>query len=260
MTRREVPVPEVVAQLNALGVGDGDVLLVHASFRAARPIARGPAGLIEALTLSLGPRGTLVMPSWTGDDDRPFDPAVTPAAPDLGILADTFWRQPGVRRGAHPFAFAAKGPHAAHILSDPLALPPHQRASAVGKVLDRDGRILLLGVGHDANTTLHLAELLAGVPYRRARHITVVEGGRPTRIDYLENDHCCQLFPKVDGWLRARGLQRDGLVGHAPSKLMRAQDLVAIAVPRLERDPFALMHPRGTDCAECADAWRSVPA
>lgn len=258
-SRRQMSVLEVVDQLRGLGVAEGDVLLVHASFRAARPVERGPAGLIEALALSLGPRGTLVLPSWTGDDDRPFDPAKTSAAADLGTVADTFWRLPDVRRGDHPFAFAARGPEAEYILSDPMALPPHQHASAVGKVLDRDGRILLLGVDHEANTTLHLVELLAGVPYRRPRHITVRGEAGPTRIDYLENDHCCELFLKANLWLRRRGLQAEGRVGHAPSKLMRSRDLVEVAVRCLERDPFAFLHPRGAACADCAEAWQSIP-
>ncbi|MDY6947301.1 MAG: AAC(3) family N-acetyltransferase, partial [Pseudomonadota bacterium] len=53
---------EVASQLRRLGVRRGGVLLVHASFRAVRPIERGPLGLIEALRDALGPEGTLVMP------------------------------------------------------------------------------------------------------------------------------------------------------------------------------------------------------
>jgi hypothetical protein len=98
ISRIGASVAEVVAQLHAVGVAADDVLLVHSSFRAVRPIEQGPAGLIEALNRSIGPRGTLVMPSWTGDDDRPFDPAATPASPDLGVVADTFGRLPLVRR------------------------------------------------------------------------------------------------------------------------------------------------------------------
>ena len=255
-----VPLSDVVTQLLALGAGAGDVLLVHASFRAAGPVEGGPSGLIEALSRSLGPRGTLVMPCWTGDDDRPFDPRTTPAAPDLGVLADTFWRLPSVRRSAHPFAFAARGPKAEEILSDPLVLPPCQRESPVGRVLDCDGTILLLGVDHDANTTLHLAELLAGVPYRQPKHITVLQDGIPKRIDYLENDHCCQRFCQAGTWLEQCGLQKEGRVGHATSKLMRSRDLVDTALAHLEHDPFALIHPRGVDCEDCAEAWKSIPA
>ena len=60
---------EVTAQLHALGVERGDVLLVHTSFRNVRPVEGGPLGLIDALRDAIGPGGTLVMPSWTGRDD-----------------------------------------------------------------------------------------------------------------------------------------------------------------------------------------------
>lgn len=247
-----------VSQLRALGVGEGELLLVHASFRAVRPIEGGPEGLIDALSQASGAAGTLVMPSWTGDDSRVFDPASTPTAPELGIVADTFWRLPGVRRSPHPFALAARGPRADDILADPMVLPPHQRASPVGRVLDHDGRILLLGVDHDANTTLHLAELLANVPYRTRHHITVLQDGKPKRIAYLENDHCCERFRLADGWMSDAGLQSHGRIGHAHAKLMRARDLVETVLPRLQRDPCIFRHPAHAGCEECSEAWSSV--
>jgi aminoglycoside 3-N-acetyltransferase len=245
---------ELVQQLRTVGVKEGGVLLVHTSFRAVRPVEGGPAGLIDALRTALGPDGTLVMPSWTGDDDTPFDPATTPAATDLGVVADTFWRMSGVQRSTHNFAIAAAGPHADRITADPLPLPPHRLESPVGRVYELDGQVLLLGVGHDANTTLHLAELVAGVPYRVPKHVTVLENGHPVRIDYGENDHCCQRFNLADEWLRSRGLQREGIVGQAQARLMRSRDIVDVACEHLARDPLLFLHPRGR-CEEC-DAAR----
>ena len=147
------------------------------------------------------------------NDDVPFDPATGACAPDLGIVPALFWRIGGAARSNHPFAFAAIGPHAAAITADPLPLPPHVAASPVGRVHDLDGQVLLLGCGHDANTTLHLAEILAGAPYRVPRHCTVSKDGRPLRIDYGENDHCCERYALADEWLRARVLQSEGRVG-----------------------------------------------
>ena len=83
--------------------------------------------------------------------------------------------------------------------------------------------------------------------------------GVARRIDYLENDHCCQLFCRASVWLQERGLQADGPVGHAPSKLMRSRDLVETVVGQLAQDRFALIHSRDVDCEECLDAWNSVP-
>ena len=50
-------------------------------------------------------------------------------------------------------------------------------------------------------------ELLGGAPYRVPKHCTVRGAdGRPVRVEYGENDHCCARFALADGWLRARGL------------------------------------------------------
>jgi aminoglycoside N3'-acetyltransferase len=244
-------VSELIDQLRTLGVEPGGVLLVHTSYRAVRPVEGGPLGLIEALRAALGPAGTLVMPSWSDDDDTPFDPARSPAAAELGVVAETFRRLRGVRRSNHPFAFAAVGPQADAVLADPLPLPPHIPASPVGRVHGLDGQVLLLGVNHDADTTLHLAEMISGVPYGIPRHCTVLRDGALVRIDYTENDHCCERFTLVDEWLRAAGLQREGPVGNAHARLARSRDIVQVARAQLARDPLLFLHPAGSGCEEC---------
>jgi aminoglycoside N3'-acetyltransferase len=246
---------QLAEQLRQLGVREGAALLLHMSYRAVRPVAAGPVTVIRALLDALGPEGTLVMPSWGDDADAPFDPARTPVSPTLGVTAELFRRFPNVRRSNQPFAFAALGPAAEAITGDPLPLPPHRPESPVGRVFERGGQILLLGVGHDANTTIHLAEVLAGVPYGVPMHCTVLERGRPVRVDYRENDHCCERFALADGWLRERRLQREGPVGAAHARLMESRDVVAVVRARLARDPLIFLHPPEHGCAEC-DAAR----
>lgn len=249
---------EIADQLRALGVRTGGVLLVHTSFRALRPIEDGPLGLIASLQDALGPDGTLVMPSWTGDDELPFDPATTPAAGDLGATADLFWRLPGVMRSDHPQAFAAIGPRAEEVVKTPLPLPPHVPDSPVGRVHGLAGQVLLLGVGHEADTSLHLAELIAEVPYGVPRHCMVLQDGKRVRIDYLENDHCCRRFALADDWLRARGLQFEGPVGHGTARLARARDIVDLAVDAMHREPTIFLHGSGEGCADCDEVRRSI--
>jgi aminoglycoside N3'-acetyltransferase len=256
--RPELSRAHVAGQLRTLGVREGGILLVHTSFRAVRPVEGGPLGLIAALRDALGPDGTLVLPSISGDDDHPFDPRATPPAADLGILPALFWRQPGVLRSSHFAGFAAIGPRAEHIVSAPLTLPPSMPGSPISVIHELDGQVLLLGVGHDSNTLLHLAELLGGAPYRVPRYYTALENGRPVRVDYGENDHCCQGFARMDAWLRELGLQADGPVGHAQARLARARDLVRIAVEQLARDPLVFLHPAGAGCEECDAAQASV--
>lgn len=246
-------------QLRALGVERGSVLVVHTAFSKVGPFEGGPVGLIEALLESVGTKGTLVMPSMSDDDDRPFDPAATPCR-GMGVVADTFWRLPGVLRSDSPHAFAAVGPHAAAITAPHPVHTPHGLDSPVGRVYESDGHVLLLGVGHDANTTIHLAESLAGARYRIAKYAMVRgDDGRAVRYDYDEIDHCCARFALMDQWLDARGLQRRGLVGHGEARLMRARDVVGAALARLRENETVFLHaPRA--CAACDEAWKSLDA
>ena len=249
---------ELVEQLRTLGVQAGDVLLVHMSYRAVRPVDGGPHGVIDALRTAVGAEGTLVMPSWGDNDDIPFEPSETPVSSSLGVTADLFWRLPGARRSNHPFAFAALGPDAAAVTAEALPLPPHRLESPVGRVYELDGKVLLLGVGHGENTTIHLAEMLAQVPYGVQKHCTVTENGDRVRIDYVENDHCCQRFALADEWLKAKGLQREERVGHAHARLTRSRDVVTVVRERLARDPLVFLHGRSDGCTECDQARQSA--
>ena len=130
-------------ELSDLGVQPGRVLLVHTAFSKVKPVEGGPAGLISALRTSLGPDGTLVMPSMSYDDDHVFDKTWSPC-PEMGIVADTFWRLPGVLRSDNNHAFAAVGPLAEEIVSAHPVDRPHGLDSPVGRVYDLDGLVLLL--------------------------------------------------------------------------------------------------------------------
>jgi aminoglycoside 3-N-acetyltransferase len=246
----------VLQRLDDLSVPPGCVLLVHSAFSKVAPMDGGPAGLIAALQDAVGPAGTLVMPSMSDNDDHPFDPRATPCR-GLGVVPDTFWRLPNVLRSANPHAFAARGPAAAFITSPHPLDFPHGPDSPVGRVHELDGLVLLLGVGHDANTTVHLAEALAGVRYRLAKHLTVLEDGRPTRLPYKEIDHCCQNFSFVDAWLDRAGAQRRGLVGRGEARLVRSRAVVDIVTEQLRRDETVFLHPEGVD-PECDEARASL--
>jgi aminoglycoside N3'-acetyltransferase len=247
---------ELVEQLLSLGVEPSGVLIVHASFSRVAPVEGGPLGLIEALRSALGPEGTLVMPSLSDDDDHVFDPVSTPCR-NMGVVADTFWRLPGVLRSNSPHAFAAAGPKAARITADHPLTVPHGPVSPPGRVYELDGQVLLLGVGHDSNTTVHVAENMAGVRYRLPVHSTVLVDGKPQRIDYTEVDHCCERFSLLDGWLDAEQRQRYGTVGHAEARLARSRDIIDVALAHLRRNETVFLHPLGED-AECDAAWGSL--
>lgn len=243
---------ELTKQFLALGVQAGDVLVVHTAFSKLAKIAGSPEALIGALRDTLGPEGTLVMPSMSDDDEYPFDPQATPCL-GMGVVAEAFWRMPGVLRSDSPHAFAAIGPQAAQITAAHPLDVPHGLDSPVGRVYELDGQVLLLGVGHDADTTVHLAENMAGMRYLRPKHLTVLKDGLPARFEYKELDHCCENFAKLDEWLEAMGRQRRGFVGGAQARLVRSRDVVEAALEQLLRDETVFLHTPGV-CDECDDA------
>jgi aminoglycoside 3-N-acetyltransferase len=255
--RRTIPQNELTEQLFALGVQEGGVLLVHTAFSRVTPVQGGPLGLIAALQAAVGPKGTLAMPSLSDDDDHPFDPQATPCR-GMGVVADTFWKLPGVLRSDSPHAFAAIGPRAAEITAPHPLDVPHGLDSPVGRIYELGGQVLLLGVGHDANTTIHLAENVAGVRYRIPKYATILRDGQPERYRYSEIDHCCENFALLDGWLEAEGLQRRGTVGHAVARLSRSRDIMQVAVGRLRENETVFLHPPGVDI-ECDEARASIP-
>jgi aminoglycoside 3-N-acetyltransferase len=247
---------QIADELVALGVSGDGVLVVHTAFSSFGGRAGAPKDLVAALRLAAGARGTVVMPSMSDDDDHPFDPRSTPCA-GMGIVADTFWRMPGVNRSDSPHAFAAVGPHAAEITAPHPVDVPHGPDSPVGRAYDLDGEVLLLGVGHDADTTVHLAENIAGVRYKLPKYATFIHDGRLVRHHYREVDHCCANFALLDSWLEARGHQQRGFIAGAPARLASARDIVAAALDQLRENETVFLHPRGV-CAECDEARASM--
>lgn len=258
----QVSIARLVEQLHDLGVRREAVLLVHTSFKqVAGPAGTdegGPLGLIAALRTAIGDAGTLVMPTMT-DGTTVFDPGTTPTA-DMGITAELFWRQPGVQRSDHPGgSFAAIGPHAGEICRPQPLSPPHGPDSPVGRVYDLGGQVLLLGVTHGENTTLHLAEAMAQVPYSVAHPCVVVgQDGAPRTVLIEESDHCCRNFARAGEWLTERGLQRVGPVGQAAAILCESRDVVAVAMDRLAADPLSFLCAPGQRCEECDRARASL--
>jgi len=178
-----VTVASLLRELRALGVEPGGVLLVHASLSSLGWVCGGEHAVVLALEEAVGPDGTLVMPAFSAhlsdpaewskppvpkawwpvirEHLPPFDPWRTPTR-GMGAVADCFRAHPDVRRSRHPqHSFAARGPHAERITADHALDDGLGERSPLTRLYELDARVLLLGVGHDRNSSLHLAEYRA---------------------------------------------------------------------------------------------------
>jgi aminoglycoside 3-N-acetyltransferase len=177
----------------------------------------------------------------------------------MGIVAETFRQLPGAVRSDHPTSsFAARGPLAKAITAPQPLEPGHGLDSPIGRVYEAGGWVLLLGVGHEANTSIHLTENLAGVPYRVRKWTTVLADGEPRRVEYDEIDHCCRNFELVGRWLDEHSLQRHGAVGHADALLAMSADIVGVTVPILQAKPLVFLCLPDAACEDCDQARASL--
>ena len=185
-----------------------------------------------------------------------LDPRSTPCIEEMGVVADTFWRQPGVLQ-RQPAFLAAAGPQAARITAPHPVEIPHGIDSPVGRVYELDGQVLLLGIGHPSDTTIHLAELLAGCATAAPSPSSFARASRSPASTTARTTTAARTL-LVAGWLDAKGLQRRGVVGHAGARLVRSRDIVETVVERLRAEETIFLHPYGVD-EECDEARASIP-
>ncbi len=251
-SERPVTVSTIKNDLLKLGLKPGMTVLMHSSLSSLGWVCGGPVAVILAVEEVLGSEGTLVMPSHTSDysdpeawenppvpeswwqiirDEMPcFRKDLTPTR-GMGVIAETFRRQEGVVRSGHPHcSFAAWGKHKDYIIQDNHYDYSQNMQSPLGRVYELDGHVLLLGVDHDNNTSLHLAEYLADYPKQ------IVEEGFPVfengqrQWKYYENIlYNSDDFIDIGRAFEKKGTVNKGKVGMADTRLMSQKQLVDFA-------------------------------
>jgi aminoglycoside 3-N-acetyltransferase len=256
--RLPATVDSLARDLAALGLAPGGVAIVHSSLKSLGYVVGGPVAVIAALERVLGPGGTLVMPTFSGQLTDPetwmappvprewwpiiranepaFDPAATPTRM-MGAIPELFRALPGARRGDHPHvSFAARGADAtaiavAHTLGNSLG-----ETSPLARLYERDAQVLLLGVGHANNSSIHLAEYRTAAPTRRRERKggPILKDGKRVWAVYDDIAFDTADFAALGDAFAATGAERAGRVGQAAARLMRQRDLVDFAVRWME--------------------------
>lgn len=252
-TTRPGTVCSLVSDLGGLGLGRGDIVIVHSSLSALGWIVGGAQAVVEALLQAVGPEGTIVMPTQTGqltdpanwtnppvpsewipiirDEIPAFDPAAT-LPRGMGKVVESFLMHGETMRSNHPtVSFAARGPAASEIVGCHPLSPELGETSPLGRLYELDAKVLLLGVEHGNNTSLHLAEHRAVWPSKTVRETgapVMIEGNRQWVI-YQDLDWDDGDFENLGMAFANSGMEARAPVGTGFGKLCRQRSLVDFA-------------------------------
>jgi aminoglycoside 3-N-acetyltransferase len=255
---------DLLLGLRELHLGDTPVI-VHSSLKSFGQVEGGAQTLVSAL-LNVFP--SVLVPTFTyktmltpqvgpvdnaikygsGEDQNRMAAFFTPrmrADTLMGIIPETFRKHPRAQRSSHPiqsFAGVNAGKFLeAQKLDDPLA--------PLGLLESQGGWVVLLGVNHTVNTSIHYAEKLAG--RRQFLRWALTPKG------VME----CPGFPGCSAGFQAiapemEKFTRKVQIGAAQAQAVPTSMLFKVVIARIKKDPLALLCQQA-DCERC-NAIRSL--
>jgi aminoglycoside 3-N-acetyltransferase len=247
----------------------GRPVIVHSSLRSFGAVDGGPAAVVRGL---LDAGATLVVPTSTfrfcrapapsgwrplpynSEDDGSIPPAGTVSShgysvdaqfvdPAMGAVPAAVLRDMQRRRGDHPLnSFTAIGPDADALVAGQT---PFDVYAPLRELVRRGGAVAAMGVGLDAVTLLHLAELEAGLRLLR-RWGRYADG----RVVEARHGGCSRGFERLA--TAVAPAERRSVIGSSTWRVYDADHLLELAAAQFRTDPSA---GRCGDpgCARCRD-------
>jgi len=247
--------------LEDFGVPRDGVLVVHSAIaRLSRSGFRAEA-IVEALLDHLVD-GNLFMPTMTWRTVTPAQPVwdeiLTPS--HTGALTEVFRTRYAIARSLHPtHSVAGRGPAAGRLLArHHIDDTPVSGNSPYGLMRDYQTFILLLGVGLECCTAIHLAEeTIAPDLYVRPKDQTEVyecrdRTGMVHRVLTRRHWRLDRDFPRFAPSLAQQGLLTSGEIAGCPYAIVAMRDLLREVFAALIADKTATLRR-----ADAASAGRS---
>ena len=249
---------EIKEALTTIGVSKGDDIMVHTSLNSIGYVCGGAQAVIEALKETVGTEGTIMMPTqswknldpetgvhWDADEKDwdiirenwpAYDKAITPTN-TMGAVAEMFRSWPGALRSDHPArSVSAWGKQAKYLTENHDLSNIFGEGSPIGKLYELDGKVLLIGVNYDKNTSIHLADVRANYPSKHncVEHSAIMEDGKRVWKAYETLFVDGEDFVEIGEAFEKECSVKSVLLGDAKLRFMSQRELVDFAVKWIE--------------------------
>jgi aminoglycoside N3'-acetyltransferase len=263
---------DIQRTLRALGLL-GQVVCLHTSLRSFGRVAGGAIAVVRSF---LDEGCTVLVPTFSSvfevapppqlqferngwnytatpepnrGSERVYTPEVLDIDRDMGAVPAAVVAWPDHVRGNHPLdSFTAVGPQAARLIDKQTPSDVYAPLTALAEM---KGFVLLMGVGLERMTLLHLAEKEAGrTLFRRWANDA---HGQPVAV---EVGGCSEGFGKLEPYLRP--VMGRASVGQSRWTLLPADQALAHAAAVIRAGPQVTHCGVGT-CERCEDAVKGGP-
>lgn len=251
---------DMIREFERIGLKRNDVVMVHTSLKSMGYVCGGAQAIIEALIEVVGEEGTIMMPTqswknldpedgvhWDADESEwqkirdhwpAYDKNITPTN-TMGAVAEMFRQWPGSKRSDHPArSVCAYGKYAQELTKDHDLSNIFGEGSPIARLYEFNGKVLLLGVGYDKNTSLHLADVRAEYPGKHncVEYSAVMENGKRVWKQYETLFVDGEDFEEIGKAFEENCPVNKGLIGGAEIRLMNQRELVDYAVQWMEKN------------------------
>ena len=240
-------------QLQEAGLKETDTILIHSSMKAIGEVEGGAEGVLD-VWMEYFSRGLLLLPTHTWAQMGEAHPVYDPDGEEscVGLLTNLFRKRPGVRRSLHPtHSVAAFGREAAsYVAGEENCNTPCTPGGCYDRLRQAEGKILLVGVGHERNTFIHSVEEVLNVPNRlTAQPVTfwvVMPDGSRKQV-YMRRHynamqpHISEDFVKLEQAYYDTGVAKKVRFGAADSILCDAKGVFEVTRHVLAPDPECLV-------------------
>lgn len=240
---------KLISEFKRIGLKKNDVVLVHSSFKSFGEVEGGPQTVIDALVSVLGPKGTLITPTFNFNfcNGELFNVNETPS--QTGIITEFMRKNPNSIRTKDPvYSFSIMG-KLKEELGNLVYDSCYGKYSMFAQLRKYNGKIMIIGLAYNNSMTFfHHVEEMEGCDYRYFKefngNIIDLDGtNKKTKIKiYVRN-----LEKKVETDVDKMGviLENDGLVdnlkiGNADVKFLDANQVYVRTAKELKNNPYVL--------------------